>query len=162
MPDFLLEIGTEEIPARMIEAASQELRERIAKLLERERLPVTGQITHVDTPRRLAVIATGIPAMQPDLIEPIVGPALSVAYNMDSRPRPLRRSRRRLVWMLASSAKPPRRRVSILLRCSPKRAVLLLKFLRKRCPKKSLESSGPRACIGGSRASASCALCAGW
>ena len=57
MPDFLLEIGTEEIPARMIDAASLELRERVNKLLERERLPATGPITYVDTPRRLAVIA---------------------------------------------------------------------------------------------------------
>ena len=38
MPDFLLEIGCEEIPARMIDAASQELRERVAALLLRERL----------------------------------------------------------------------------------------------------------------------------
>ena len=38
MADFLLEIGCEEIPARMIDAASTELAERVAKLLERERL----------------------------------------------------------------------------------------------------------------------------
>jgi len=38
MPDFLLEIGCEEIPARMIDAASEELRERISALLSRERL----------------------------------------------------------------------------------------------------------------------------
>ena len=44
MPDFLLEIGCEEIPARMIDAASQELRERIGSLLGRERL-AAGEIT---------------------------------------------------------------------------------------------------------------------
>jgi len=38
MPDFLLEIGCEEIPARMIVAASEELRERVGALLSRERL----------------------------------------------------------------------------------------------------------------------------
>jgi glycyl-tRNA synthetase beta subunit len=38
MPDFLLEIGCEEIPARMIDAASEELRERVSALLTRERL----------------------------------------------------------------------------------------------------------------------------
>ena len=38
MPDFLLEIGCEEIPARMIDAASQELRERVGAMLSRERL----------------------------------------------------------------------------------------------------------------------------
>ncbi len=38
MADFLLEIGTEEIPARMIDAASAELRQRVVDLLTRERL----------------------------------------------------------------------------------------------------------------------------
>jgi glycyl-tRNA synthetase beta chain len=86
MPDFLLEIGTEEIPARMIDAASLELRERLQKLLERERLP-EQEFTYVDTPRRLAVIAKGIPGAQPDLTEQITGPALSVAYK-DGQPTP--------------------------------------------------------------------------
>ena len=61
MPDFLLEIGCEEIPARMIDAASKELRERVAALLSRERL-TAGEITSFDTPRRLAVMASGIPS----------------------------------------------------------------------------------------------------
>ena len=87
MPDFLLEIGTEEIPARMIDAASLELRERIAKLLDRERLPASGAITYLDTPRRLAVLAPGIPASQPDVTEQITGPSVSVAYK-DGQPTP--------------------------------------------------------------------------
>ena len=57
MPDFLLEIGTEEIPARMIAAAQDELQRRVSDLLTRERLAATGEISHVDTPRRLAVLA---------------------------------------------------------------------------------------------------------
>ena len=87
MPDFLLEIGTEEIPARMIDAASLELRERIAKLLERERLPVAGPISSIDTPRRLAVMVPGIPSAQPDITEQITGPSVSVAYK-DGQPTP--------------------------------------------------------------------------
>ena len=86
MPDFLLEIGTEEIPARMIDAASLELRERLQKLLERERLP-EKELSYVDTPRRLAVIAKGIPSTQPDLTEQVTGPSLSVAYK-DGQPTP--------------------------------------------------------------------------
>jgi glycyl-tRNA synthetase beta subunit len=43
MPDFLLEIGCEEIPARMIDAASRELRERVNALLQRERLEPAGR-----------------------------------------------------------------------------------------------------------------------
>ena len=86
MPDFLLEIGCEEIPARMIDAASQELRERVSALLIRERL-AASEIRHFDTPRRLAVIASGIPAAQPDVTEQVNGPSVSVAYN-DGQPTP--------------------------------------------------------------------------
>ncbi|MGA9509209.1 MAG: glycine--tRNA ligase subunit beta [Candidatus Sulfotelmatobacter sp.] len=86
MPDFLLEIGCEEIPARMIDAASQELRDRVSALLARERLPAT-KISNFDTPRRLAVIASGIPAKQPDVTEQINGPAASIAYK-DGHPTP--------------------------------------------------------------------------
>jgi glycyl-tRNA synthetase beta chain len=81
MPDFLLEIGCEEIPARMIEAGSLELRERVGKLLERERIAPTGAITFLDTPRRLALLAAGVPAAQPDITEQITGPSLAVAYK---------------------------------------------------------------------------------
>ena len=86
MPDFLLEIGCEEIPARMIDAASQELRERVGALLSRERLVASG-VTSLETPRRLAVIAAGIPAAQADLTEQVTGPSASVAYK-DGQPTP--------------------------------------------------------------------------
>src|SRR6266567_8012282 len=81
MPDFLLEIGCEEIPARMIAAAQEELQRRVSDLLSRERLPASEGISHLDTPRRLAVLAPGIPAAQPDLTEQITGPAVSVAFK---------------------------------------------------------------------------------
>jgi glycyl-tRNA synthetase beta chain len=87
MPDFLLEIGCEEIPARMIDAASQELRERVNTLLNRERLQATGAISYFDTPRRLAVLAPGIPAAQPDLTDQTTGPAVSVAFK-NGQPTP--------------------------------------------------------------------------
>jgi glycyl-tRNA synthetase beta chain len=87
MPDFLLEIGCEEIPARMIDAGSQELRERVGKLLERERLAPSEAITYFDTPRRLAVLASGLPAAQPDVTEQINGPSVTVAYK-DGQPTP--------------------------------------------------------------------------
>ena len=86
MPDFLLEIGCEEIPARMIDAASQELRERVATMLSRGRLaPAT--ISGFDTPRRLAVIAAGIPTAQPNITEEVIGPSATVAYQ-DGQPTP--------------------------------------------------------------------------
>ena len=81
MPDFLLEIGCEEIPARMIDAGSQELRERVSKLLERERLAPSDAVVPFDTPRRLALLASGIPSAQPDVTEQITGPSVAVAYK---------------------------------------------------------------------------------
>src|SRR6202158_2340888 len=87
MPDFLLEIGCEEIPARMIDAASRELRERLNTLLRRERLEPVGAISHLDTPRRLAVLASGIPASQPDITEQVNGPSAQIAYK-DGQPTP--------------------------------------------------------------------------
>src|SRR5271155_5535401 len=87
MPDFLLEIGCEEIPARMIDAASRELRERLHALLQRERLEPAGATSHLDTPRRLAVLLSGLPAAQPDLTEQVNGPSAHVAYK-DGQPTP--------------------------------------------------------------------------
>ena len=81
MPDFLLEIGCEEIPARMIDAASLNLRERVQALLEREHLSATGPIASLDSPRRLAVLASGIPAAQPDVTEHVNGPSATVAFK---------------------------------------------------------------------------------
>src|SRR3954463_5159077 len=102
MPDFLLEIGTEEIPARMIAAAQEELQHRVGDLLKRERLlgspeltgfytppPLAGpaKLTGFDTPRRLAVLANEISMAQPDATEQINGPAVSVAFK-DGQPGP--------------------------------------------------------------------------
>src|SRR5215471_18068797 len=86
MPDFLLEIGCEEIPARMIDAASQELRERVSALLSRARLSA-GEVTSFETPRRLAVIVSGLAPAQADVVEQLTGPSVNVAYK-DGQPTP--------------------------------------------------------------------------
>ncbi len=64
----------------MIDAASQELRERVNALLNRERL-AAAEITGFDTPRRLAVMASGIPSGQPDVTEQLIGPSVSAGYK---------------------------------------------------------------------------------
>ena len=71
----------------MIDAASLELRERVHKLLDRERLLPASALTCLDTPRRLAVLATNIPFAQPDVIEQVTGPSVSVAFK-DGQPTP--------------------------------------------------------------------------
>jgi glycyl-tRNA synthetase beta chain len=86
MPDFLLEIGCEEIPARMMDAASAELSERLDALLRRERL-AGREVTCFDTPRRLAVMVLAIPAFQPDVSGQVTGPSVTVAYK-NGQPTP--------------------------------------------------------------------------
>jgi glycyl-tRNA synthetase beta chain len=87
MPDFLLEIGCEEIPSRMVQQANQELQKRVHELLKNNRLEPAGEVTRAETPRRLSVIVSGIPATQPDTQEQITGPATKVAYK-DGEPTP--------------------------------------------------------------------------
>jgi len=88
MPDLLLELGCEEIPARMIDSAREELAKRISDLLQRERL-LKGQaaLTTFSTPRRLAVLARNVEGQQADVQEQLVGPATKVAYK-DGNPTP--------------------------------------------------------------------------
>jgi len=73
MPDFLLEIGCEEIPARMIDAASRELRERVGALLSRERLGGDG-LSPLASPRRLALMAPDSPLRRPMSLSKSPGP----------------------------------------------------------------------------------------
>ncbi|MBZ5566865.1 MAG: glycine--tRNA ligase subunit beta [Acidobacteriia bacterium] len=88
MADFLLEIGLEEIPARMIDGAETELGARVAKLLVDQRLdPGDAQVPTFSTPRRLAVLARGILESQADTEEQVLGPSVKVAYK-DGQPTP--------------------------------------------------------------------------
>lgn len=73
MPDFLLELFCEEIPARMQARAADDLARLMGEALAAERLAPTGAVTHV-TPRRLVFAAHGLPAAQPDLEEERKGP----------------------------------------------------------------------------------------
>jgi len=85
--DFLLEIGTEEIPARMIDSARDELARRVGDLLKRERLSDTPEIEAYSTPRRLAVVVSEVESAQPDVSDQVTGPSLKVAYK-DGKPTP--------------------------------------------------------------------------
>jgi len=87
MPDFLLEIGVEEIPARMIDGAREELARRVGELLQRERLVESPAVQAYSTPRRLAVLAQGVSPSQADVTEQLTGPSLKVAYK-DGIPTP--------------------------------------------------------------------------
>jgi glycyl-tRNA synthetase beta chain len=82
MADFLLEIGLDEIPARMIAGAEAELGRRVTDLLTRERLlPEGATVTTYSTPRRLAVLAEGVATSQADVEEQMTGPSWTVAFK---------------------------------------------------------------------------------
>ncbi|MBV8324551.1 MAG: glycine--tRNA ligase subunit beta, partial [Hyphomicrobiales bacterium] len=73
MPDFLLELFSEEIPARMQARAAQDLRKLVTEALVGAGLLYEGAKAFV-TPRRLALVVEGVPARQPDLKEEKKGP----------------------------------------------------------------------------------------
>jgi glycyl-tRNA synthetase beta chain len=80
MPNFLLEIGTEELPADFVAGAIAQWQERIPKSLAEELLtPETVEV--YGTPRRLAVLIKGIPHKQPDREEEIKGPPAQAAFK---------------------------------------------------------------------------------
>ena len=82
MADFLLEIGLEEVPARMIAGAEAELGRRVRDLLTRERLLAPeAKLTTYSTPRRLAVLMEGVLAAQADTEEKLTGPSWKVAFK---------------------------------------------------------------------------------
>ncbi len=86
MADFLLEIGLEEVPARMIAGAEAELGRRVHDLLARERLLEDGaHVKTYSTPRRLAVLVEGVRAAQADVEEELVGPPRQVSFK-DGKP----------------------------------------------------------------------------
>jgi glycyl-tRNA synthetase beta chain len=87
MANFLLEIGIEEIPARMITSASAELTNRVRDLLAREHLAEAAAVESFSTPRRIAVLAHGVAEAQPDVSEQVTGPSLKVAFR-DGQPTP--------------------------------------------------------------------------
>src|SRR3984957_6021948 len=86
MAELLLEIGLEEIPARMIAAAEAELSRRVEALLSRQRLGGTT-VTSYSTPRRLAVRVEGVLAQQLDMQEQLTGPSWKAAFP-DGNPGP--------------------------------------------------------------------------
>ena len=83
--DFLLEIGTEEIPASYIPPALDQLREVASQSLETARLPFED-IRTLATPRRLTLWIKGLATLQPDQVTEVVGPPKRVAYDADGNP----------------------------------------------------------------------------
>jgi glycyl-tRNA synthetase beta chain len=78
MPELLLELFSEEIPARMQAKAADDLRRMVTDKLVAEGLVYEGAKAFA-TPRRLALTVHGIPARQPDLKTERRGPKIGAA-----------------------------------------------------------------------------------
>lgn len=84
MPAFLLEVGTEELPAGFLSDAIVQWKSRIPHSLATHNLP-DAVVEVYGTPRRLAVLITGLPSQQADRKEEIKGPPAQAAFK-DGQP----------------------------------------------------------------------------
>jgi glycyl-tRNA synthetase beta chain len=84
MPTFLLEVGTEELPADFVDSAIAQWQSRIPKSLESQALTPEA-IEVYGTPRRIAVLIKGLPVQQADREEDVKGPPASAAFK-DGQP----------------------------------------------------------------------------
>jgi glycyl-tRNA synthetase beta chain len=83
--DLLLEVGTEEIPARFLLKALEDLRSILLGRLDAAGIAARSVRT-IGTPRRLAAWASAIPEKQPEETELVLGPAKKVAFDAAGRP----------------------------------------------------------------------------
>ena len=86
MAEFLLEVGTEEIPDWMIPAALADLARRFGQALEKVALAEGVTCSTEATPRRLVLVARDIAPRQADKEEVLTGPPKSVAFDAAGKP----------------------------------------------------------------------------
>ena len=80
MPNFLLEVGTEDLPAGFVGDATQQWQQKIPVSLAEHNLTNSG-VQIYSTPRRLAILVTDLIERQADRTEEIKGPPASAAYK---------------------------------------------------------------------------------
>lgn len=85
--EYLLEVRSEEIPARMLEPGVRELSTRLfEELMARGIGP--KEIETGYTPRRLMLRFAGLPEREPDREEQVMGPPVRAAFTADGAPTP--------------------------------------------------------------------------
>jgi len=84
VPELLLEIGVEEVPASYIAPAVRELGERLMALLAELHIEAE-RLTTYETPRRLAVHVAHVAATQASREVERRGPAVAAAYDADGK-----------------------------------------------------------------------------
>lgn len=83
--DLLLEVGTEEIPAEFFPTCLLQLSRLVTEGLEEARLS-HGGVRFLGTPRRLALIVTGLADAQEDRTLEEVGPPTRIAFDAEGQP----------------------------------------------------------------------------
>jgi len=83
--ELLLEVRTEEIPARMLPGASKELATRLFEELMARGVPPV-EVAAGFTPRRLWLTMAGLPEKEEDRVVVEVGPPAAAAYDADGNP----------------------------------------------------------------------------
>jgi len=83
--DLLIEIGTEEIPAAFFPRCLEDLERLILEGLDAARLE-HGGARRFGTPRRLALLVSGVAEQQPDLSRDEVGPPVRAAFDAEGKP----------------------------------------------------------------------------
>ena len=82
---FLLEIGTEELPAADLTLSLEQLESSVPKMLTEARLDYES-VKVVGTPRRQAVLVRGLAPRQPDRTMAVQGPPSKVAFDAEGNP----------------------------------------------------------------------------
>ncbi|MDN6029759.1 MAG: glycine--tRNA ligase subunit beta [Lactococcus plantarum] len=80
MANYLLEIGLEEMPAHLVSAASTQLETRMAAFLKENRVSFDS-IAKFSTPRRLAVLVSGLSDTSESIDEAVKGPSAKIAKD---------------------------------------------------------------------------------
>ncbi len=83
--DFLLEVGTEEIPAGFLPPAQEALATLAREGLAAARI-ACGEVRALATPRRLVLHVAGVAPRQADAVEEKVGPPASAAFDAAGNP----------------------------------------------------------------------------
>ncbi|MEO0254941.1 MAG: glycine--tRNA ligase subunit beta, partial [candidate division WOR-3 bacterium] len=80
MADYLLEIGTEELPPFSIKPAVLKIKEEFENLFKEEKIEFKN-IKVFGSPRRLAILIEKISEKQKEYEEEIKGPPINIAFN---------------------------------------------------------------------------------
>ncbi|MCD6518994.1 MAG: glycine--tRNA ligase subunit beta [Anaerolineae bacterium] len=83
--DFVLEIGTEELPAADLDLALEQLEQNLTRTLQEARLAYQS-LEVMGTPRRLVAYVQGLAARQEDREIVVRGPAVNIAFDEEGKP----------------------------------------------------------------------------